>query len=303
MRHLYFAAMLGVALASAPRPAAAQVVPGRDLYDFAIGALGEAPALAIEAAGGLYNPAATLLAATGRLRGSVTHLNAPGERGLSGEVIGLEWRQTPRRAFAITAARAGVSDIPRTDDTPTAIGSPVVYDSYLVSAGASQRVLRHVAVGAALRYRVGRLDTASASTAGADAGVIVDGLLGRHDLRLGAASFLWRPGADRNDRPLLSAGADGRVVGVAAAREVRVGASYLGSGAGEQEGYGYVSARLRNVEGRAGIARASRAGEGDTRTRLGLGLRYAGLLVGVAREESASGFGSLYQITLSSIFK
>ncbi|GLC27333.1 hypothetical protein [Roseisolibacter agri] len=303
MRHLCFAATLGAALAVAPRVSPAQTVPGRDLYDFAIGALGEAPALAIEAAGGLYNPAATLLAPTGRIRGSVTHLNAPGDRGLSGEVIGLEWRQTPKRAFAITVARAGVSDIPRTDDTPTAVGSPVVYDSYLVSAGASQRVLRHLAVGAALRYRVGRLDTASASTAGADAGVVVDGLLGRRDLRLGASTFLWRPGADRDDRPLTSLGADARVAGRAVAREVRVGASYLGSRGGEHEGYGYVSARLRNVEGRAGLARAARGGEADTRTRLGLGLRYAGLLVGVARDESASGFGSIYQITLSSIFK
>ncbi len=303
MRHLCFAATLGTVLAVAPRVSPAQRVPGRDLYDFAIGALGEAPALAVEAAGGLYNPAATLLAPTGRLRGSVTHLNAPGDRGLSGEVIGLEWRQTLRRAFAITAARAGVSDIPRTDDTPTAIGSPVLYDSYLVSAGASQRVLRHVAVGAALRYRVGRVDTVTASTAGADAGVVVDGLLGRYDLRLGAASFLWRPGADRDDRPLASVGADARVVGRAVAREVRVGASYLGSNGAENEGYGYLSARLRNVEGRAGVARAIRGGEADTRTRLGLGLRYAGLLVGVAREESASGFGSIYQITLSSIFK
>lgn len=303
MRHLCFAATLGAALAAAPRVTGAQAVPGRDLFDFAIGALGEAPALAVEAAGGLYNPAAPLLAPVGRLRGSVTHLNAPGDRGLSGEVVGLEWRQTPRRAYALTIARAGVSDIPRTDDTPTANGGTVVYDSYLVSAGAAQRLLKHLVVGGALRYRVGRLDTATASTVGADAGVVVDGLLGRRDLRLGASSFLWRPGADRGDRPLASVGADARVVGRSVAREVRLGASYLGSDGGEQEGFGYVSARLRNVEGRAGLARASRGGEADTRSRLGLGLRYAGLLVGVAREESASGFGSIYQITLSSILK
>lgn len=303
MRHLCFAATLGAALAAAPRVTGAQTVPGRDLFDFAIGALGEAPALAVEAAGGLYNPAAPLLAPVGRLRGSVTHLNAPGDRGLSGEVVGLEWRPTPRRAYAVTIARAGVSDIPRTDDTPTANGGTVVYDSYLVSAGAAQRLLKHLVVGGAFRYRVGRLDTATASTVGADAGVVVDGLLGRRDLRLGASSFLWRPGADRDDRPLASVGADARVVGRSVAREVRLGASYLGSGGGEQEGFGYVSARLRNVEGRAGLARASRGGEADTRSRLGLGLRYAGLLVGVAREESASGFGSIYQITLSSILK
>ncbi|MGZ8376712.1 MAG: hypothetical protein ACXWZS_10880 [Gemmatirosa sp.] len=303
MRHLCFAATLGAALAAVPQAARAQTVPGRDLFDFAVGALGEAPALAVEVAGGLYNPAALLLAPVGRLRASVSHLNAPGDRGLSGEVVGLEWRPSPRRGYAVTVARAGVSDIPRTEDTPTAVGGNVTYDSYVVSAGATARVLRHVAVGGALRYRVGRLDTASASTVGGDAGVVVDGLLGRHDLRLGASSFLWRPGASRADRPLATVGADARVVGRAIAREVRLGASYLGSRGGEQEGYGYVSARLRNVEGRAGVARAVRAGEFDTRTRLGLGLRYAGLLVGVVREESASGFGPIYQITLSSILK
>jgi hypothetical protein len=303
MRHLCFAATLGASLATVPRTAQAQAVPGRDLFDFAVGALGEAPALAVESAGGLYNPAALLLAPVGRLRASVSHLNAPGDRGLSGEVVGIEWRPSARRGVAVTIARAGVSDIPRTDDTPTAVGGDVVYDSYLVSAGGTARVLPHVAIGGALRYRVGRLDTASASTVGGDAGVVVDGLLGRHDLRLGASSFLWRPGAKLADRPLATVGADARVVGRAVAREVRLGLSYVGSRGGEQEGYGYVSARLRNVEGRAGVARATRAGEADTRSRLGLGLRYAGLLVGVVREESASGFGPIYQITLSSILK
>src|SRR5690349_17095046 len=120
MRHLCFAATLGASLAVAPRAARAQAVPGRDLFDFAVGALGEAPALAVESAGGLYNPAALLLAPVGRLRASVSHLNAPGDRGLSGEVVGVEWRPNRRRAAAVTVARAGVSDIPRTDDTPTA---------------------------------------------------------------------------------------------------------------------------------------------------------------------------------------
>jgi hypothetical protein len=64
-----------------------------------------------------------------------------------------------------------------------------------------------------------------------------------------------------------------------------------------------LSGRLRNVEARAGLARASLGTYTDTRTRLGLGLRYARLLVNVTREESASRFGSIYQITLSSVFK
>jgi hypothetical protein len=304
MRHLCFVASLGAVLAVAPSPAAAQrAVPGRDLLDFPVGALAEAPALATEAAGGLYNPAAILLGAAGRLRGSVTHVNAPGDRGLTGELLGLEWRPGPARAFAFTAARAAVQDIPRTSDGPTTDMGSVAYDTYVVSAGGAARVLRHVAVGAAVRLRTGRVDTTHASVLGGDAGIVVDGLLGRHDLRLGASSYLWRPDARFDDRPIALGGADLRVVGRAVTREVRLGGSYLASRGGEAEGYGYVSGRLRNVEARAGVARAERGGYTDTRTRLGLGLRYARLLVSVAREESASDFGSLYQFTLSSIFQ
>lgn len=304
MRHLCFAVVTGAALVALSRPADAQrVVPGRDLLDFTIGAIGEAPALAVESAGGLYNPAAPLLAPGGRFRGSVSHVNAQGDRGLSGQVVALEWRPAPRRLVSASVARAAVANIPLTgESSPDALGS-VGYDTYVVSAGAGARVHPHVALGFALRYRVGRLDTAQASTIGADAGIVVDGLLGRRDLRLGAASFLWRPGATRNDRPLGTVGADVRVAGRDAMREVRAGASYVGSRGGEQESYGYVSGRLRNVEGRAGLASAARAGASDTRTRLGLGLRYARLFVGIAREESTSGFGTIYQFTLSSIFK
>ena len=304
MRDLCFVAALGPALLVGPVQATAQrAVPGRDLLDFPVGALAEAPALAIEAAGGLYNPAAPLLGPAGRLRGSVTHMNAPGDRGLAGELVGLEWRQRPQRVLSFTAARAAVQDIPRRGDEPAQDLGTVPYDTYVLSAGAATRVQRHVAVGAALRYRTGRVDTTQASAMGGDAGIVVDGLLGRYDLRLGASSFLWRPDARFDDRPLGLGGADLRVVGRAPAREVRLGASYLASRGGEAEGYGYVSARLRNVEGRAGLARAQRGPYSDTRTRLGFGLRYARLLVSVAREESASGFGSMYQFTLSSILQ
>jgi hypothetical protein len=305
MRHLCFVASLGASLAVAPSRAAAQrAVPGRDLLDFPVGALTEAPALASEAAGGLYNPAAILLGDAGRLRGSVTHVNAPGDRGLSGQLLGLEWRQRPMRAFAFTAARAAVQGIPRTSEaSPTTDLGSVAYDTYVLSAGGAQRLLRHVSIGAALRYRTGRVDTTQASAVGGDAGIVVDGLFGRRDLRLGASTYLWRPDARFDDRPLVLGAADVRLAGREAAREVRLGGSYLGSRGGESEGYGFLTGRLRNVEARAGVARAARAGYTDTRTRLGLGLRYARLLVSVAREESASDFGSLYQFTISSIFQ
>jgi hypothetical protein len=302
MRHLCFAAAFG-AVVAAPGRAGAQTVPGRDLFDFVIGALGEAPALASATAGGLYNPAAPLLAPTGKLRASAAVMNAQGELGLSGAMAAVEWRLRPARALTLTVARAALRDIPRRGDDPIADLGTVPYQTFVASLGGAARVQRHVVVGAALRARTGRADTTSASTVGGDAGVVVDGLLGRRDLRLGASTFLWRPDATRDDRPLGLAGADLRVIGRAPEREVRVGGSYLASRAGEAEGYGYVSGRLANVEARAGYARATLAGAADTRLRLGLGLRYARLLVSVARDESASGFGAVYQFTLTSVLK
>ena len=305
MRFLWFAAPLGVALVIAPRAAAAQAVPGRDLFDFTVGALAEAPALAIESAGGLYNPATLLLAPVGRLRASVAHLNAQGDRGLTGEVLGVEWRARPRLAGALSVARIGLSGIPLTTESPDVMpGMTVAYDSFVFSGGVAYRPVRHIALGGALRYRAGRVDTVRAGRAGADAGIVIDGLLGRHDLRLGASTFLWRPRALRDDRPLGTLGADARVVGSTVAREVRLGASYLGSRGGERETYGYITGRLRNVEGRAGLARAARAdGDAESRVRLGLGLRYARFHVAIAREEGESALGSIYQFTLSTLLK
>lgn len=308
MRHLCFAAAVGALAASVlagPRRAAAQGVPGRDLLDFPLGALGEAPALAVEAAGGLFNPAAPLLAAGRGVRGSASHVNAPGERGVSGELVALDWRIRPRTALSVSVARAGVGAIPRTGESVDVLPGDVLYDTFVLSTGVARRVQRHLAVGAAVRYRVGRADTSRAATVGTDAGIVVDGLLGRRDLRLGLSSFLWRPDAAPGDRPATTAGADLRVFGDGAAREVRLGVSHLGSAGGERERYGYVHGRIGYVEGRAGIARATLAGGagGDTRLRLGVGLRHARFVVGITREEGQSHLGPLYQFTLSSMTK
>jgi len=50
-----------VAAAAALSPLQAQQVPGRQLYDFPLGALAEAPALANSAGGGFWNPATIAL--------------------------------------------------------------------------------------------------------------------------------------------------------------------------------------------------------------------------------------------------
>ena len=297
---------MGIAAVLAPiARAGAQPVPGRDLLDFPLGAMAEAPALAGQTAGGLYNPAAPLLGApSARGRASVALLNAPGDRGLSGELVALDWRVRRRTALSLTAARAGIGGIDRTSTGPqTDLGS-VVYDTFVLSVGGAHRPLRHLAVGGALRYRTGRSDTTTASLWGTDVGVVVDGLLGRRDVRAGVSSFLWGPGRRSEERPALLAGADGRVWGATRSREVRVGGSFLTSRRGERESYGFAAGRLRTVEGRVGVARAARFDSPvQTRLRLGFGLEYARFQVGIAREESDPGFGPIYQFTLSTLLR
>jgi hypothetical protein len=300
-----FAATLGIAaLIAFPARVVAQPVPGRDLLDFPLGVMAEAPALATQTGGGLYNPAALLLGRDARGRASVAVLNAPGDRGLQGGIAALEWRVRPSAALAVSAARAGIGGIDRTTTDPlTELGS-VVYDTYVLSTGVAVRPLRHVAVGTAVRYRMGRSDTTRAGVWGTDFGVLADGLLGRYDVRVGASSFLWQAGEREDARPSLLAGAEGRVWGVARAREVRVGGSYLASRRGEREGYGYLAGRLRAVDGRLGLAQARRFDSpAQMRVRLGFGLEYARFHVGIAREESDPGFGPIYQFTLSTLLR
>lgn len=305
MRLPCYAAKLGIAaLLALPGRAAAQPVPGRDLLDFPLGVMAEAPALATQTGGGLYNPASLLIGRGARGRASVALLNAPGDRGLRGELAALEWRVRPTAAISVSAARAGIGGIDRTTSDPlTELGS-VVYDTFVLSAGGAVRPLRHLSVGAAVRYRMGRSDTTRAAAWGTDVGLVADGLLGRHDVRLGAASFLWQVGGDGSERPAVLAGVDGRLWGVAPAREVRAGGSYLASRRGEREAYGYVAGRLRAVEGRLGLARARRFDSPpQLRLRLGFGLEYARFHVGIAREESDPGFGPIYQFTLSTLLR
>ena len=65
----------------------------------------------------------------------------------------------------------------------------------------------------------------------------------------------------------------------------------------------HASARTRMFELRGGLARQSAYGFSTTRLRLGLGLRYARYLVGVAREEGTAGLGSTYQFLLTTVFR
>lgn len=303
MRDMLFATASGGALVLAASSAIAQSVPGRDLLDFPVGALAEAPALATDAAGGLYNPAAFLVArdrATRPSRGrvAVAQLSSPGDRGLSGQVASAAYTPSRRWGAALTVARVGVGGITRTDTDPTTPLGTVLYDTFVASAAGAYRVHHHLVAGAAARYRLGRADTARAGVVGADVGVAADRLLGRLDLRLAASSYLWRPQASAADRPALQLAADGRLWGDSTTREARAGYAWSGSRGTGAEGYGFVAGRYRHVEARAGVVRLSGYGDVQTQARFGIGLHYARLSASVARQSGAA-FGPLYQFTLS----
>lgn len=302
MRDMLFAASWRGALVLAATSANAQSVPGRELLDFPVGALVEAPALATHASGALYNPATLLLAPAGgppsRTRVALGALTSPAERGLEGEVASISHLPRPRWGGALTLARVAVNGIDRTETTPETVLGDVLYDAFTISAAGAWRAHRHLVVGSAVRYRLGRADTTRASMVGVDAGVVADGLLGRRDLRVALSSYLWSPSAERSDRPAIFGAVDARAWGDGATREARVGYSVGASRGGGTETFAYASGRYRYVEARAGVARISAYGERVTHSRFGVGLHYARLSAGIA-QETGSWLGSLTQFTFS----
>ena len=74
MRCLSFAACAALLL---PSPSDAQQIPGRDLLQYPLGTLAEAPALATETGDGFQNPAAIRLPPGALIRGTVVALRTP----------------------------------------------------------------------------------------------------------------------------------------------------------------------------------------------------------------------------------
>ena len=142
-------------------------------------------------------------------------------------------------------------------------------------------------------------DQLSRSAVSADLGLVIHSLPVR-DARFAISSFLWRPGREIDDRPALLAATDFRLMGETD-RESRVGYSYNGVNRGAREHGPFLSWRREKVDLRAAILRTTTSGRTVSRIRTGFALHYARFVVGVAREEGASGLGPLYQFTLSSI--
>lgn len=280
-----------------PHALAAQWVPGRDLLDFPIGNLAEAPALASRARIGLWNPAAIAGREAARLSVGVAALTTPRDQGVSAQLLGGALR-VPRGAIVgISVARASVSDLLRTDEDPRSLGE-LRYETTLVSALLARRSGEHLATGLAVRYRSGQLSGTRRSAVAIDGGVLLDGL-GRRDARVAATTFLWSP-ANQDERPTYTGAADLRLAGVDSSGELRGGYSFSSTERSAREHFVFASGRHGIWEGRGGVARSESFGEARWRLRLGVGVYYSRYAVAVAREENGADLGAIYQFSLSS---
>lgn len=282
--------------------ALAQRVPGRDLLELPIGAMAEPGALAVDAGDGFRNPASARLPTGARLRASVAALQSGSDQGVGAQLlaVGAALPERLRTAVALSVVRASVDGIVRTETDPQSIGGDVPYNTFVVSAVAARRAASHVTTGLALRWRTGQLDGERRGAVGLDAGVIADRLFGE-DIRVGASSFLWRPGDEGTRETAATAAADARVLGDSTFGG-RLGYSYSYTRRQGREGYGFASANVGPVEARGGVARTTAFGTASTRLRLAVGVRYARYVVGIAREDYPSGLAPSYQFLLSSTF-
>ena len=295
MRRKVFAAAVGIMWSV---PAAAQDVPGRDLLFFPLGTAAEAPPLAAQSSGGLWNPAMIELRPGARARIGVATIDSPADQGVTSRLIAFEMLAPRQLTVGISLARASVDDLVRTETDPQSLGT-IPYATTVASLAVARQTRRHVAAGLALRYRHGEMDGLRRSALGLDGGIVIDELTSQ-DIRVGVSSFLWRPGSGPGEFASLLAAADVRVMGTEDRKGTRIGygISYTSGLATEQ--YGMASLRNGAMELRAGTSRTSIYDVATWRFRLGLGLYYARYGLGVAREDSGAGLGPTYQFTLSS---
>ncbi|MCU0624678.1 MAG: hypothetical protein MUF53_12570 [Gemmatimonadaceae bacterium] len=281
--------------------ALAQRVPGRDLWDFPVGALADAPALAGVTGGGLYNPSSPLQAGRpkGRMVIGVTALEASADQGVEGQIVHGTWFRGPTSAFTISVARSAVGGIVRTGTDPQGQGN-VPYDSWVTSIGSAHSVTRHLVVGAAARYRTGRADAETGQTIAADLGLTVQHLP-LLDARLGVSSFLWRPGREIDDRSAASVALDARVLGPRDARGLRVGTSRQWSRRGASETFTSLRARFDVLELVAGSASTRRFGDRNARARFGVNFHFARYSAGISREDGVSRLAPTYQFSLHTL--
>jgi hypothetical protein len=297
MCRMTFAAIAALAVLSPIHAVGAQEVPGRDLYQFSLGSLAEPGAMATAAGGGFWNPATIALSGDDRLLLAATALNTPIDQAVSAQLATVAYRLSDRLTAGVQISQASVADLIRTETDPQSIGSEIPYRSTIISAVASAQ-RGGASLGVALRRRSGEVDLTTGHATSIDVGGIIERPAGL-PVRLAASTFLN-----------AVSGVGERATSLAAAEallpvhtaDVRAGLAYQRDGGSGSETFAYASARSKMFELRGGLAKQSAYGSATTRLRLGLGLRYARYLVGVAREEGTAGLGSSYQFLLTTRF-
>ncbi|HVZ78225.1 MAG TPA: hypothetical protein VG818_09625 [Gemmatimonadaceae bacterium] len=296
MRLLLFAAVICGSVATA---AGAQEVPARDLLEFPLGALAEAPALASQLSGGLWNPASVTVWRPERVAVGAVALNSPIEQGVSAQLAAASVALPRDFVVSASLARASVTDLIRTETDPQSIGSEIPYGTTLFSVGLARR-FSSVTAGTAIRYRTGTADYLQRGAVSLDWGVVADRVLGS-PVRVAASTFLLSPTPSREAATWLAA-ADAPVVSRDSVMQVRLGLSASATHERGNERYLYASIRYANVEARGGIARVDAFGGTSDHSRLGLSMRYGRYGIGISREEQGAGLGGVYQFALTSVF-
>jgi hypothetical protein len=298
MCRMTFAAAAALSAMVVSRPLLAQQVPGRDLYQFPLGTLAEPAALATAAGGGFWNPATLALGDTTRLLLSATALNSPIEQAVSAQLGTVAYRVHRGLSAGVQFAQASVADLLRTDTDPQTIGGEIPYRSTIVSAAAALR-RGSATLGVALRRRTGNVDDVTGHATSLDVGGTIERPFDL-PVRLAASTFLMSLNG-KDDRVSVLGAAEGLIPirGV----DVRAGVAAQKDRDSGSETFFYASGRRSYFELHGGLARQSTFGATTTRMRLGLGLRYARYLVGVAREEGTAGLGSTYQFMLTTVFR
>jgi hypothetical protein len=295
MSRFIFAALGWLCINSA---AHAQQAPGRDLFEFPLGLLGEAAALSSQMAGGLWNPASAALAAPRRAAFGFAGLTTPQEQGVQLNLVAAAYNVRPRLTASLSLASASVNDVLRTDTDPQSLGGEIPYNSTILSLGAAASRANTV-FGLTARYRWGTSDEEHTGVLGVDAGLVVD-RIAHSPVRVALSTFLFSPARRASDATYLAA-ADVPLFSRDSTLRLRAGVSVShteGRGHGE---YTFGTLRYRQIDISAGLSETFDYGNLSRGWRLGCGLNYAGYTVAIGREDGAAGLGASYQFVFKRV--
>jgi hypothetical protein len=286
------------AVTASAQPTRAQMMPGRDLLEFPIAAIAEAPALASLVGAGFWNPALGILASEYRVRVIASAMDSPVEQGVTAQLVAVSAPLIRSTTASVVVMRTSVADLPRTEGDPQSIGNDIAYGAMVASVAVARTLTAAVDAGLALRYQHGEIDARRDAALALDAGVVLHPG-GKRDLRLAAATFLLRPGAGSSNGTRWSLAGDFRFLGAHEKRQLRAGYSYSYAPALAREHYVFLSARESALEINSGIVTIDAYGHSVSRLRLGVGLRSRTIAVGLAREANEPGIAPTYQVSIA----